>query len=134
MKRDQRGFTLMELMIVIVIIGVLAAIGVPAYKNYVTKAKTAACESNRRTIATALGMYYAEEGEYPISLGDSKLAEYVSNIAEISKCPANKDISYELEVSGDEVSGWNVAITCGEEGHEPFIVSGTYGTDVTSAP
>jgi len=55
MKRDQRGFTLMELMIVIVIIGVLAAIGVPAYKNYVTEAKESACNANRNTIATALG-------------------------------------------------------------------------------
>ena len=53
MKRDQRGFTLMELMIVIVIIGVLAAIGVPAYKNYVTESKNNACAANKRTIETA---------------------------------------------------------------------------------
>ena len=66
MKRDQRGFTLMELMIVIVIIGVLAAIGVPAYKNYVTESKNNACAANKRTIETAAGMYWAAtcEGLY----------------------------------------------------------------------
>ncbi|MFY9134472.1 MAG: prepilin-type N-terminal cleavage/methylation domain-containing protein, partial [Bacillota bacterium] len=59
MKRDQRGFTLMELMIVIVIIGVLAAIGIPAYNNYTKKAKTAACDAQKRSIATAVGLFYA---------------------------------------------------------------------------
>ena len=48
MLRNQKGFTLMELMIVIVIIGVLAAIGVPAYTGYVNKAKSATCDSNKR--------------------------------------------------------------------------------------
>jgi len=91
MKRDQRGFTLMELMIVIVIIGVLAAIGVPAYKNYVTEAKESACNANRNTIATALGMYYAEHGEYTNDF--SKLADYVTNIDAINKCPAEGTIT-----------------------------------------
>ncbi len=110
MKRDQRGFTLMELMIVIVIIGVLAAIGVPAYKNYVTEAKESACNANRNTIATALGMYYAEHGEYTNDF--SKLADYVTNIDAINKCPAEGTITIANRVTD---SGF-VVVNCTKHG------------------
>lgn len=119
MKRDQRGFTLMELMIVIVIIGVLAAIGVPAYKNYVTEAKKSACNANRNTIATALGMYYAEHGKYTDKFDD--LAEYVTNIASINKCPAGDDSStYTITVPAAGTGG-NVTVTC-PDCHDVLIV------------
>lgn len=99
MKRDQRGFTLMELMIVIVIIGVLAAIGVPAYNNYVNRARAAVCQSNRRTIATAMGLYYAEKGEYPSEISDEKLGSYLNNVLDL-KCP--QDGEYTVVKGTDE--------------------------------
>jgi len=40
----------------------LAAIGVPAYKNMTDKARKTACQANQRAISTAVGMYYAENG------------------------------------------------------------------------
>lgn len=86
MLRNQRGFTLMELMIVIVIIGVLAAIAVPAYSSYVSRAQERTCEANRRTILTAAGMYYIEHGNtYAEDIED--LSEYLDNVASL-KCPA----------------------------------------------
>ncbi|MGI6540147.1 MAG: type IV pilin protein [Bacillota bacterium] len=122
MRNDQRGFTLMELMIVVVIIGVLSAIGVPAYKNYVIQAKESACDANRRTIATALGMYYAETGKYPSEEdGFAALSPYVSNIEAIAKCPADKS-DYTLSSSGSEEVGWLVTINCKE--HGKFTVAG----------
>ncbi|HHY16401.1 MAG TPA: prepilin-type N-terminal cleavage/methylation domain-containing protein [Firmicutes bacterium] len=108
MKRDQRGFTLMELMIVIVIIGVLAAIGVPAYNNYVNKAKAAACLSNRRTIATAMGLYYAEHTTYPPTTAD--LVDYLDNV-EALKCPMELDKADNYEIVTDPTSG-EVVIRC----------------------
>jgi prepilin-type N-terminal cleavage/methylation domain-containing protein len=107
MKRDQRGFTLMELMIVIVIIGVLAAIGVPAYNNYTKKARTAVCDANMRTIQTAVGLYYAEEGTYPVitdtttdeETAPSLLKAYLDNVTEI-KCPIGKS-GYSVDAEGN---------------------------------
>ena len=128
MKKDQRGFTLMELMIVIVIIGVLAAIGVPAYKNYVTEAKEAACKANMRTVATAFRMYYAENGEYLLSDDQGvivgALAKYITNIDTIVKCPADRSIyTYKIASSGVNPDDRLVTITCDE--HGTYVVAGT---------
>ena len=86
MLRNQRGFTLVELMIVIVIIGVLAAIAVPAYSSYVSKAKERTCEANRRMISTAAGVYYIENGNYATDIND--LSDYLDNVDSL-KCPAD---------------------------------------------
>ncbi len=96
MLRNQKGFTLMELMIVIVIIGVLAAIGVPAYKGYTVKAKEAACKAQRRTVQTAVGMYYADRDAYPGALDAANLGGYIDNIAGLAKCPADGTTGYTL--------------------------------------
>ncbi|MGB4337513.1 MAG: prepilin-type N-terminal cleavage/methylation domain-containing protein [Bacillota bacterium] len=92
MLRNQRGFTLVELMIVIVIIGVLAAIAVPAYSSYVSKAQERTCEANRRTISTAAGIYYIEHNNtYATDIND--LEDYLDNVDSL-KCPAGGE--YEL--------------------------------------
>lgn len=92
MLRNQKGFTLMELMIVIVIIGVLAAIGVPAYQGYVERAQERTCEANRRTLSTASGMYYIDnDNAYPTAVAD--LADWVDNAANL-KCPAGGEYSF----------------------------------------
>ena len=57
--RNQKGFTLVELMVVVVIIGVLVAIAVPVYNNVTLKAEKSAIEANLRTIDGAIMTYYA---------------------------------------------------------------------------
>ena len=64
MKRNS-GFSLVELMIVIVIIGVLAAVAVPIYSNNVMKAKMSEADAALGSIRTQLRVYYGENGVYP---------------------------------------------------------------------
>jgi type II secretion system protein G len=60
-----RAFTLIELLIVVAIIGILAAIAVPNYLNAQLRAKIAKSEAEMQTIATALESYHIDRGKYP---------------------------------------------------------------------
>ena len=69
----KEGFSLVELMVVIVIIGVLAGISVPIYQNNVEKAKRTEVAVTMGYLKSELDLYYAEEGYYPISPGWSNV-------------------------------------------------------------
>jgi len=60
MKRVQQGFTLIELMIVVAIIGILAAVAIPAYQDYTVKAKVSEAVSLSAPARTALGVACSE--------------------------------------------------------------------------
>ncbi|MEM7447091.1 MAG: prepilin-type N-terminal cleavage/methylation domain-containing protein [Myxococcota bacterium] len=59
--RKKEGFTLIELMIVVAIIGVLAAVAIPAFVNYVKRSKTSEAGSNLKSLYTGAAAYYSAE-------------------------------------------------------------------------
>src|SRR4051812_36079009 len=64
-RRHEHGFTLVEILVVIVVLGVLAAVVVFSVSGSTTKAQTNACALERRLIRTALNVYDAKNGAYP---------------------------------------------------------------------
>jgi type IV pilus assembly protein PilE len=68
MRRNQKGFTLMELMVVIVIVAILAAVAVPLYINYVRDARRTEARGAIGAIITAEQTYFQKTGAYT-SLG-----------------------------------------------------------------
>ncbi|WP_371368732.1 hypothetical protein SRRS_21910 [Sporomusa rhizae] len=66
--KNQRGFTLVELLAVVAILSILAAIAVPKMTASTALAKQAAMDADTRTIESAINIYFAEKGEYPASL------------------------------------------------------------------
>ncbi|MCG8608685.1 prepilin-type N-terminal cleavage/methylation domain-containing protein [bacterium] len=62
---DRHGFTLVELMITVVIVGILAAVAVPIYQANVKRAKASEADAALGSVRTALRVYYAENGSYP---------------------------------------------------------------------
>jgi type IV pilus assembly protein PilA len=68
MKTLQKGFTLIELMIVVAIIGILAAIAIPAYQDYTIRAQVTEGLNLAGAVKAAVAEYYANNGTWPTAL------------------------------------------------------------------
>ncbi len=68
--RSNRAFTLVELLVVVMILGALAAIAVPRIIGGATNAKINACKTNVDLINSQIELYYANEGDWPSQLSD----------------------------------------------------------------
>ncbi|HTT41109.1 MAG TPA: pilin [Burkholderiales bacterium] len=89
MKAIQKGFTLIELMIVVAIIGILAAIALPAYQDYTIRAQVSEGPTLAEGLKTALAEYYASNGAWPsthttVGFATAPSGSYVSAITSAS--------------------------------------------------
>src|SRR5882757_2289554 len=71
MKRIQQGFTLIELMIVVAIVGILAAIALPAYQDYAIRARVSEALAAAGACKTSIAEYAASRGTLPASITQS---------------------------------------------------------------
>jgi len=125
-KRLQKAFTLIELMIVIAIIAILAAILIPNFLHARSESQTAACEGNEKQIATALEEYAVDNsGQYP--------AAGVVNVALFGKGGA----TYMAAPPSEPVDGtlYNLAepaaAPCGVPGGVSYMITDSGKHDVT---
>ncbi len=69
-RQAREGFTLIEILLVVVIIGILAAVAVPKFSGRIGQSKVSACKSSLTSISLALDMYEVDHGSYPSSLNE----------------------------------------------------------------
>ncbi|MFN2461195.1 MAG: type II secretion system protein [Candidatus Velthaea sp.] len=109
LRENERGFTLIELMIVVAIIAILAGILIPNFVNARAQAQTSACESNLRAIATAMELLYADNQNYGPG-GAVPAATQINNVDYLNNSPRDP-----ADPTG--AGAYQVTITGGGQGY-----------------
>lgn len=104
---NRKGYTLVEIMIVVIIIGILAAIAVPNFLNTRATVQEEACKANLRQLESAIKMYHIDNGSWPASL--NALTDYMGEVP--TACPGDGGNYTYTPGTG--------AITCSISAHNP---------------
>ena len=99
--RNRKGLTLIELLIVVIILGALAAIAIPRISTSSRTAKQNACNTNVDTLNTAIEMYKIDHGSYPGALADVTGDPNYFSSGDVPACPYATTYSY----SSNRVTG-----------------------------
>ena len=111
MPRHSKGFTLIELMIVVAIIGILAAIALPKMADLIRKSAEGTSKGNIGAIRSALSLYYGDnEGNYPADISSLTLSGKYLTAIPIAKTPDyHPDTSTRILApiaTANDSSGW----------------------------
>jgi len=111
-RKNQKGFTLVELMVVVVIIGILTAIAVPVYNNVTAKAELGAIQANLRTIDGAIMMMTSTEADEDVDTVDEAIALLPSYLQAVPTSPG----TYTIIGTDGDVTTYRAQVTTTGEG------------------
>lgn len=133
-RETERGFTLIEMMIVVAIIAILVAILVPNFIRARAQAQTAACEANLKEIATVLELYQTDHQQYPagnntpVTIADTDLAAYLK---QNPVDPVNPGGAYQFTVTNAGTGNPSYTIVCPGQ-HDPGTMAAIGGATGTT--
>lgn len=132
-RAGQAGFTLVELLIVVIILAVLASVAIPQFTSSTDDAKEAALDSTLAQLRTAIELYYHQHGEYPGANGDGGSGAANSTTAVINQLIKYTDADGVISETADATHKYGPYLKSQDLPVNPIDSSNTLTINTTGA-